>query len=51
MSGAADASAALSASVNTAKDAVNAFGETAEMSAARHKSIAAAYAEQAAAGG
>jgi hypothetical protein len=47
----ADASAALSASVNTSKEAVNAFGETAEMSAARHKAIAAAYAEQAAAGG
>lgn len=42
---------ALTESVNTTKAAVNAFGETAEMAAARHKALAASYIQQAAAGG
>ncbi|HXS04753.1 MAG TPA: hypothetical protein VN731_09770 [Rhodanobacter sp.] len=47
----AEAGTALEASVTKAADAVNAFGETAAMVDARHKAIAASYAEQAAAGG
>lgn len=51
MAAATDASAALSASVKTAKEAVNAFGETAAQVEARHKAVTASYMAQAAAGG